>query len=157
LLPHLSNQHAIERLICAFNKATGRSLQTLPAWYFCDNEIDANDCANLVLQNIKTATTTSLYWFEHNNEALPTAGDLNIFTDWQGNPLGIIETTHVAIIPYNEITAQYAALEGEGDKSLAYWQKVHWAYYQRELAGTDFSRSETMPLVCEQFKRVFVV
>ncbi|HEA18863.1 MAG TPA: hypothetical protein ENH88_20915 [Pseudoalteromonas prydzensis] len=49
-----NNLHAIERLIGAFNKATGRSLQTLPAC--CDNEVDANDCANLVLQNIKTVT-----------------------------------------------------------------------------------------------------
>ena len=97
------NLQAIELLIDAFNKATGRSLHALPAWYFCDNEVDANDCANLVLHHIKTATTSSLFWFEHHNEALPKVGDLAIFTNWQGKPLGIIEITHVAITPYNDM------------------------------------------------------
>ena len=28
---------------------------------------------------------------------------------------------------------EYAEIEGEGDKSLAYWNKVHWEYYTREM------------------------
>ena len=155
LLQPLNNQTEIALLISDFNKETDQAISSLPAWYFCDNEIDANDCAQLVLQKVKTATTSSLYWFEHNGEALPQVGDLNIFTNWQGKPLGIIETTDVTITPYNEITAAYAALEGEGDKSLAYWNKVHWAYYQRELADTPFQCNKTMPLVCERFKLIF--
>ena len=92
---------------------------------------------------------------EANNEALPEVGDLAIFTNWQGQPLGIIETVSVTITPYNQISADYAALEGEGDKSLEYWQRVHWDYYQRELAGTEYQCHPDMSLVCEQFKLVF--
>ncbi len=142
-------------MIARFNEQSGRAVVELPSWHFCDNEQDANDCALLVLNGVKQATTPSLYWFKANNEALPEVGDLAIFTNWQGQPLGIIETVSVTITPYNQISADYAALEGEGDKSLEYWQRVHWDYYQRELAGTGYQCHPEMPLVCEQFRLVF--
>ena len=155
MLQPLSHSQRIADLIARFNQQSGRALVDLPAWYFCDNERDANECATLVLKGIKQATTSSLYWFKINNETLPQVGDLAIFTSWQGQPLGIIENIAVTISPFNQITEEYAALEGEGDKSLAYWQRVHWDYYQRELEGSDYQCHPEMPLVCEQFKLIF--
>lgn len=127
----------------------------LSSWHFCDNEIDANQCADLVLNNIKKATSPSLWWHLANNEPLPKIGDLNIITNWCGEAQCIIETTSVTIIPFNEITEEYAELEGEGDKTLAYWKRVHWSYYHRELEDTQFTPNESMPIVCETFKVVF--
>jgi uncharacterized protein YhfF len=46
-----------------------------PSFYICDNEIDANECAELVVKEIKQATATSLWWYEKNNEPLPNIGD----------------------------------------------------------------------------------
>jgi uncharacterized protein YhfF len=127
----------------------------LSSWHFCDNEIDANECAMLVLKNIKRATSPSLWWYQLNDDPLPKVGDLNIVTNWNGEAQCIIETTNVSIIPFNEITEEYAELEGEGDKSLAYWKRVHWDYYHRELNGSSYTPSEHMPIVCETFKVVF--
>lgn len=154
-MQQLSNEQRIAQLIARFNEQSGRAVTELASWHFCDNEQDANECALLVLNGVKQATTPSLYWFKANNETLPEVGDLAIFTNWQGQPLGIIETVSVTITPYNQISADYAALEGEGDKSLEYWQHVHWDYYQRELAGTGYQCHPEMPLVCEQFRLVF--
>jgi len=89
-LQPLSNSQRIADLIARFNQQSGCALVDLPAWYFCDNERDANECATLVLKGIKQATTASLYWFKINNETLPQVGDLAIFPNWQGQPLGII-------------------------------------------------------------------
>ncbi|MCF7516921.1 ASCH domain-containing protein [Pseudoalteromonas sp. L21] len=155
MLQPLSNEQRKAQLIARFNEQSGCAVDELPSWHFCDNEQDANDCALLVLKGIKQATTSSLYWFKANDEALPQVGDLAIFTNWQEQPLGIIETIAVTITAFNQITDEYAALEGEGDKSLAYWQRVHWNYYQRELAGTGYQCHPEMLLVCEQFKLVF--
>ncbi len=127
----------------------------LSSWHFCDNEVDANECAELVLEGIKQATSPSLWWHQANDEPLPKVGDLNIVTKWGGEAQCIIETTSVSIVAFNEITKEYAELEGEGDKSLSYWKRVHWAYYHRELEGTKFKPSEDMPIVCETFKVVY--
>lgn len=137
-----------------FNQAN-LAQRELPSWHFCDNKTDANECAALVLNNIKRATSPSLWWFQAKNEALPKVGDLNIVTNWEGEAQCIIETTNVSIIPFNEISEEYAQLEGEGDKSLKYWKRVHWAYYHRELEGTAYEPNEDMPIVCESFKVVY--
>lgn len=127
----------------------------LAHWYFCDNQKDADECAELVLQGVKRATSPSLWWHQSSGEPLAKPGDLNVVTNWQGDAVCIIETVAVNIVPFSEITAEYAFLEGEGDKSLSYWQRVHWDYYHRELEGTGFVPSQTMPIVCEEFRVVF--
>ena len=125
------------------------------SFYFCDNEKDANECAELVVKKIKQATATSLWWFEKNNEALPKVGDQYIVTDWSGNAKAIIETIKVELTPYNNITSEFAKSEGEGDKSLEYWKKVHQAYYSREMQPYNEKFNENMIIICEYFKTIF--
>lgn len=127
--------------------------ENLPeSWYFCDNKKDADYCANLVVNGIKRATATSLWWFKKHNEALPEVGNIYIVTNWEGKAKAIIETTQIDLVPYNEVTEEFAAIEGEGDKSLAYWKRVHWDYYSREMAPEGESPTQDMIIVCEQFK-----
>tara|TARA_B110001452_G_scaffold161564_1_gene134495 strand:- start:95 stop:565 length:471 start_codon:yes stop_codon:yes gene_type:complete len=125
------------------------------SFYFCDNEKDANECAELVVKEIKQATATSLWWFEKNNEALPKVGDQYIITDWNGSAKAIIETIKVELTPYNKITSEFAKSEGEGDKSLEYWKKVHQAYYSREMQPYNERFNENMIIICEYFKTIF--
>lgn len=126
------------------------------SYYFCDNEIDANECADLVSKGIKKATATSLWWFEKNKEPLPKIGDQAIITDWYGRPKAIIETIKIDPTPYNEITPEFAETEGEGDKSLDYWKKVHKAYYKREMKPHGDKFEGNMIIICEYFKTIFV-
>lgn len=126
-----------------------------PAWYFCANEADANACAQLVFAGIKRATSPSLWFFESSNEPLPQVGDLNIVTDWSGKAVCIIRTTQVQILPLNEITETHAKIEGEGDGSLAWWYKAHWDYYQQELQDTGRIPQPDMPIVFQEFERIF--
>jgi uncharacterized protein YhfF len=127
-----------------------------PGFYFCDNEKDANECAELVVKGIKQATATSLWWYEKNNEPLPETGDQYIVTDWAGEAKAVIETTRVELTPYHQITPEFASTEGEGDKSLAYWRAVHRAYYTREMSPYGEQFDENMIIVCEYFKTLFV-
>lgn len=126
------------------------------SFYFCDNEIDADDCAELVVKGIKRATATSLWWYEKNNEPLPRIGDKYIVTDWNGNAKAIIETIKIEQVPYNKITSKFAEIEGEGDKSLEYWKQVHKEYYTREMKPFNEQFDENMIIVCEHFKTVYL-
>lgn len=99
-----------------------------PYYYFCDNKKDADECAELVRRGIKQATTHSLSGLQINEEKLPTIGDLAIVTDWDGAPKAVIKTIKVELVRFKDITTEYAFIEGEGDKSLPYWKKVHWDY-----------------------------
>lgn len=127
------------------------------SYYFCDNEIAANDCANLVVKGIKQATSPSLWYFEKHQEPLPQKGDLAIVTNWNGIAKAIIQTTKVEQVPYNKITPAYAAIEGEGDKSLDYWKKGHWEYYTNEMKPYKEAPWEAMIIVCEYFETIWTI
>lgn len=128
------------------------NLKQPESWYFCDNERDANECAGLVVKGIKKATSPSLWWFEKNDYKLPESGDLNIVTDWYGNAGALIRTTKIELVPFYEITQEYAGTEGEGDRSLEYWKKVHWDFYSREMEPFGEKPTEEMVIVCEHFE-----
>lgn len=133
-----------------------RHVKKIPeSFYFCDNEKDANDCAKLVVKNIKQATAPSLWSFKINNKKLPKKGHLNIITNWNKVPQAIILTTKIELIKFSEITAKFAQREGEGEKSLAYWKKVHKAYYKREMQGYKENFSEDMIIVCQYFNTIY--
>ena len=126
-----------------------------PVWHFCDTPHDADECSRLVLAGLKRATAPSLWGFEHRGEALPSVGGLDIVTSWNGEAVAVIRTTRVAVVPYDQVSKEFAAVEGEGDGSLEYWRLVHSAYYARELAGTSFTPAHDMPIVCQWFEVVY--
>jgi uncharacterized protein YhfF len=125
------------------------------AFFFGDSEEMANELAQLVLLGTKRATTAALWSYEAECQRLPLPGDLSIVTDWSGHPLCIIETRSVDVVPFREVTAEFAATEGEGDGSLSFWQRAHREFFSRECASTGREFSESMPVVCERFAMVY--
>lgn len=127
------------------------------AWHFCDQPVDADLCADLVLQGKKIATAPALWELQARGEQLPRVGDHHVVTTWNGIARCVIRTESVDVVPFNEVSETHAAAEGEGDGSLAAWQASHWAYYTRVLAGTGFDPVNDMPIVCERFMVVHPV
>ena len=125
------------------------------AWYFSDNQKDADELGELASAGIKTATSSLLWEYEAENEALPEAGGLNVVTNWAGEPLCIIETREVRKWAFNEVDEAFARDEGEGDRSLSYWRKVHREAFKRTCAAIGREPAENMPVVSERFRVVF--
>lgn len=123
--------------------------------HFCDNEKDADTCVDLVCKEIKRATSHSLKGIQLRNEKLPKIGDFYVVTDWNGNAKCIIRITSVKLVPYFAIREEHARLEGEGDKSLSHWKKIHWDHYTRELAKFGTQPTESMIVVFETFEMLY--
>ncbi len=123
--------------------------------YFCADEHNANLCADLVLRGEKQASCSLEYWYSHKNEPMPQQGHLQVVTNWDGEPICIIEVTSVTKCQYNHVTAEFAAQEGEGDKTLSWWRKAHWDFFSMECDELGIEPSEDMLLVLEQFKVVY--
>ncbi|MGM0379578.1 MAG: ASCH domain-containing protein [Bacillota bacterium] len=125
------------------------------SWHFCNTKELANRLTKLVLEGDKRATTSLYLAFICENEPLPIKGDLNIITDWDGKEKCIIQTTKVEIKPFYQVTKEFAIKEGEGDKSLKYWKKVHKEVFEKELESLDKSFSKDTLVVCEEFKVIY--
>lgn len=125
------------------------------SWHFCDNEQDANELASLVLQGTKRATASLSLFYENDGDEMPLVGDLSIIINWEGVAQCIIKTTNIDLVPYKEVTEEFAATEGEGDKSLNYWRRCHWDYFSRELQEIGKTPDENMLVICEKFEVVY--
>ncbi len=55
-----------------------------------------------------------------------------------------------------DVGREHAYNEGEGDRSLEYWRKVHRDFFKRELEEHGLSFDENMLVVCETFVLEFV-
>ena len=86
---------------------------------------------------------------------MPEVGELSIITDWSGKAKCIIKTVVLETVPFNEVTEAFAAAEGEGDKTLGYWRKVHQEVFSQELSELGLKFSEDMPVLCETFEVVW--
>ncbi|GIK37882.1 MAG: ASCH domain-containing protein [Chloroflexota bacterium] len=122
---------------------------------FGDSAEMADELGSLVVQGIKTATCSSLWEWQAEGNPLPEAGLKTIVLNGWGEPWCIIETVEIMIRPFNEVDAQFAYEEGEGDRSLAYWREAHRRFFSRSLPRIGRSFDETMPLVCERFRVIY--
>ena len=121
------------------------------AWAFGG---DADGLAELVKNGIKTATCSAYVFYELEDEELPKVGEYGVILDGQDEAVCIIKTTKVYVTAYDEVTEEHAFKEGEGDRSLEYWRKVHKEFFTEELKEIGQEFDEKMKLVCEEFEVV---
>ena len=115
----------------------------------------ADELGALIAVGTKTATCSSLWEWEVESESIPEPGLLTIVVDGRGQPLCIVETTEVTVRKYNEVDANFAREEGEGDLSLGYWREAHRSFFSHYLPKIGKEFSEDMPLVCERFRLIY--
>ena len=143
----------------AYMDSIGEDIQTTEksytAWHFCNNEEDADELAELVLKGIKRATASLHKLYEYENEAVPQVGNHSIITAWDGSAKCIIRTKNIDIVPFKDVSEEFAATEGEGDGSLEYWKKGHWKFFTEEAKELGLEYDEDMLVVCEEFEVVY--
>lgn len=122
-----------------------------PAWSFGATPEQADELLGLVLDGTKTATSSAHADYALDDEPLPEVGALGIVLDGAGHPRALLETTAVEVRTFDEVDAEHAHLEGEGDRSLAYWRRVHEEFFVTYASGFD----PAMPVVLERFRLVF--
>ena len=127
----------------------------LEAFHFDDNESTANALARLVLLGQKRATAALLWTHDTSSKPVPKPGDLSIVTNFVGVALCVIETQRIDIVPFNEVSEEFAAIEGEGDGSLEHWRRVHERFFGRECQRIGRHPDPCMPVVCERFEVVY--
>lgn len=124
------------------------------AFAFGDSDAMADELAALVLAGTKRATASLAWTYEVEQRPSPKAGDLSIVLSSSGVPLCVIETTQVDTVPFEEVSAEFAATEGEGDGTLAYWRRGHQAFFERECARIGRTPGPRMLVLCERFRVV---
>ncbi len=124
---------------------------------FGDSAELSGELLALIRSGRKRAGTSLLWGCEADGESLPSAGNIEIVVDHRHQPALVTQITRVEIVPFNQVTAAYAAIEGEGDGSLDHWQRAHWAFFGRECRRIGREPTQDMPVVCCVFELLHVV
>jgi uncharacterized protein YhfF len=115
----------------------------------------ADELAALVLAGRKRATASLPVEYTSLNEPLPKVGDLSIILDGNGTPVGIIERTAVDLVPFQSVSEEFAAYEGEGDGSLRYWRRAHTWYFNSVCSRLGSKFEEGTLVLCQRFRLVW--
>lgn len=120
--------------------------RNLPVCAFGSSPVLQERLAALVIAGRKRATV----W--DGREANPTRPGMRWVVTVSERPVAVIETVAVGQRRFDEIDADFAALEGEGDGSLRFWQIAHEAYFGKS-GGFD----PAMLLWWEEFRLIEVI
>lgn len=116
----------------------------LERFSFGDTPQMADELSALVVAGLKTATC----WPTAEGEQTHI-GKRMVVLDGSAIPVAVIETVELTIRRFDEVDADFAFDEGEGDRSLDYWRAAHRHYFTRRGAFAP-----GMLLWCERFKLV---
>jgi uncharacterized protein YhfF len=119
----------------------------LESFSFGDSPALADELAALVLAGLKRATCWAA-----SDGMLTEVGKRMVMLDGSGRPLAVLETVELVRRPFNEVDAAFAYDEGEDDRSLAFWERAHRAYF-----GRRGQFAEGMLLYCERFRVVELI
>jgi len=105
--------------------------------------------AEAVLRGDKTATA-SLHdeYVPNTDEPMPQVGEQVLLVGWDDEPLGVVETTEVRVVPASQVDLRFARDEGEGFESVGDWRAAHEQFWS-DRAITN----ETL-VVCERFRLI---
>ena len=123
------------------------------AWSYGSDTPD--ELAQLTLNGIKTAAASAFPLYELEKEPLPAEGEYNVILRTDGEALCVTRTTRVCVVPFRDVSPEQAWREGEGDRSLTYWRRVHEAFFKEEMAEAGLPFTEDIGVVCEEFEVVF--
>ena len=116
---------------------------------------DAREIADLVLNGTKTATGSLIWSNEADGKPTPRPGDLWVVLAGADEPVGVIQTTEIRIIPYDEVSERYAWEGGEGERTLADWRRIYWACIVSECKRIGRDPDRKAPLAMERFRVVY--
>ena len=84
----------------------------------------------LVLAGPKRATAGLLEEYAEEGEELEHVGEVLVMVDDDGAELGRIRVTDVQVVPFAEVTDEFARAEGEGYAGHADWAVSHREFWE---------------------------
>jgi uncharacterized protein YhfF len=147
---------SVEEFWSEFCTSSGVSRdEAYQVWYFGNTQEMALELAGLVVSGTKTATSSLASVNEIHPENAPVMDVYSVVTDLVGEPICVIQTLEIRHLPFDEVDAEFAADEGEGDRSLAHWQHVHQRYFEREASELGLEFDARSIVCCERFRLLY--
>lgn len=115
---------------------------------FGDSAELADELLQEVMHGVKRATSSLANEYAHYGEQEPKEGNHWVVCDGKGEPQIILKVVSVTRSSFFDVSAEFAAAEGEGDLSLGYWRREHEKFWKRTQAA--IGRNDWEPEITTQ-------
>jgi uncharacterized protein YhfF len=110
-----------------------------------------------ILSGRKVSTTSLCLEYEIEGAALPVPGQRTRVVDSTNQPIAVIETTRVDVVPLGDVDIEHALDEGEGFTSVAEWRAGHEKFWHSDemrnaLGDPAFTVDDDTRVVLERFR-----
>lgn len=123
---------------------------TLPSFAFGDAATPADPAlADALLALVLAGTKTATCWDARDGLKGSAVGDCWVVLDGTRTPRAVLRTVALEKCRFDQVSAEFAWLEGEDDRSLAAWRDGH-----RQFFEGDGHFAPDMWLWCERFELV---
>lgn len=118
----------------------------IETWKFAGGKRICDKLFNLVKTGEKTATS---YLYEDDLQ-----NNLSILTNWKEDEKLLLKTTKIEVKSFSDVSEEFAFKEGENDKSLKLWRKIHKRFFKKRCKAKNIKFNENVLIVCEEFEVV---
>jgi uncharacterized protein YhfF len=122
--------------------------RTLVRFPFGDGPELADELLQLILIGRKRATC----WSAAEGVKSTAVGGHWVVEDGQGRPRAVLKTVALTQQRFDQVDANFAAAEGEGDRTLTYWRAAHRDYFTK-----NGGFAPDMLLWCERFDLISIL
>ena len=114
-----------------------------------------DEIGNLARMGQKRGTAHLALDFEHNNVPTRAVGDYWLVLGSAGDPLCLVRVSAIDTWAFMDVSAEFAASEGEGDMSLESWRAGHKRYFTKQLESWGMEWRDDVATVCESFRLIY--
>jgi uncharacterized protein YhfF/RimJ/RimL family protein N-acetyltransferase len=125
------------------------------AWYFGDSPALAHELVELVLDGPKRATAGAAWAVDLEPDLGGVPHGYSVVTEHDGTPRCVIRTSWLGRRPLDQVDAQFAWDEGEGDRTLADWLDGHRRFFRRECSTAGVPFADDMAVQLERFELLY--
>lgn len=125
------------------------------AWYFGSDAALAHELAELVLRGPKRATASLAEFKDGMPQVAPVPGGYSVVTEFDGTPRAVVRTARLDRRALRDVDAAFAWDEGEGDRTLADWQRGHRRYFTAVLKETGRAFDDGLLVDLERFELLY--
>jgi uncharacterized protein YhfF len=110
-----------------------------------------------ILDGRKVTTTSLALEYEIEREPLPSEGQRSVVVDSNNQPVCVIETAEVLIVPLGEVGYEHVVDEGEGYATVSDWRAAHENFWRSKemtasLGDSTFILDDATLVVLERFR-----
>jgi uncharacterized protein YhfF len=122
---------------------------------YAGNPAISDELIDLYISGKKTAGSSLVEDYQTAGDPLPKVGDYWIALGGGGNPRIILKIVSTETHKFKDVPERIARAEGEGDRSLEYWRRVHTQAYSPYLASWGVHDLSESHVITQFFELVY--